>query len=117
MKTFNFFLFVLLFGCEFRPPSHQFENLELEQTRCYYPIDQIHKYNDKNTSTITECRYSSRNTVKEELIFDATTTALIAMITYEYKYTYYLKTTYDYVNGNQDSHYITGVYFIDKDSI
>lgn len=109
-------LSTFLLACEFRPPSYEFGDYPLEQTRCYYPIAEVHNYNS-TSSKITECYYTSSETVKEELIFDANTTEMIGMITYQYKHTYYLKTVYDYVNGSQDSHYITGIYYISTESL
>lgn len=114
VKIFNLLSIIILLGCEFRPPLHQFEALELKQTRCYYPVNEIHRYNEEDSSTITECYYTSTQAVKEELIFDADTTILIGMVTYQYKHTYYLKTVYDYVNGSQENHYVTGIYYMDK---
>jgi hypothetical protein len=109
-------LLPFLAACEFRPPSYEFGDYPLEHTRCYYPIAEVHNYNSPS-STITECYYTSSQTVKEELIFDATSTEMIGMITYQYKHTYYLKTVYDYVNGLQDSHYVTGIYYINTESL
>lgn len=115
-KIFKSFLFLfILSGCEFRPPSYEFQK-HSSQTKCFYPIAEIHKYNS-NFSTITECYYTSSQTVKEELIFDANTTEMIGMITYQYKSTYYLKTIFDYINGSLENHYIVATYTIDKNSL
>ena len=103
-----------IFGCEFRPPPYRFEPFELKQTRCHYPVDQVHMYNQEASSTITECYYTSTQVVKEELIFDAQSTTLVGMVTYQYKHTYYLKTVYDYINGSQENHYVVGTYYMDK---
>lgn len=116
MKKIINLLFLLTFvACEFRPPSYQIQDYPINETRCNYPVTEIHNYNHSNTSTITECYYTSADNLKEELIFDGYSTELIGRITYEYKYSYYLKTIYDYLNGNQDEHYVVQQLLINKE--
>lgn len=116
-KIFKSFLFLfILSGCEFRPPSYEFQDYLLKQTKCFYPIKEVHNYNSPS-STITECHYTSSKTVKEELIFDANTAEIIGMVTYQYKNTYYVKTIFDYINGSLENHYIVETYTIDKNSL
>lgn len=117
MKIFNFIILSLLTACEFRPPSYEFQDYPLNESHCFFPVAEVHNYDLNNNSTITECYYTSSKKIKEEIIFDAYSTEIIGMITYEYKYTYYLKTIYDYVNGSQDSHYITSTHYISTESI
>lgn len=118
MKILFSLLFLTFTACEFRPPPYEFQDLgyPIHPTKCYYPITEIHNY-DFDSSTITECYYTSSETVKEELTFDVATSEIVGMVTYQYKRTYYLKTVYDYINGSQESHYITGVYYIDTESV
>jgi hypothetical protein len=114
VKTFKLLFIVFLLGCEFRPPAYLLESHNSNNTKCNHPVTEIHNYNHGASSTITKCKYSSSGKIKEELTFDVEDTELIGMVTYQYKYTYYLKTVYDYVNGSQENHYVVGIYYINK---
>jgi hypothetical protein len=113
MKKLNFFLLpVLLLGCEFRPSGY-YLNANIETTKCIYPIPSIHTY-DLNESSIITCKYNSSNNVKKETFYDANTLKNIALITYSYKKTYYVKTIYDYELGSPENNYIIDKYYINR---
>ena len=105
-----FLLIVLLFGCEFRPPSYEFE-FNQEDTRCIFPITEVHYY-DKDFSEIIECVYDYRNRVSQENVFLENSLDLSRMVIYNYYKTYYEKVIFDYENGNKNSYFIIDKQYI-----
>ena len=99
-----FLLIVLLFGCEFRPPSYEF-NFDSENTRCIYPVSEIHFYNQDNLQ-VTECTYDYKDRVSQENIFIKNSLDLSKMVIYNYYKTYYEKVIFDYNHGNESNYYI-----------
>jgi|13_taG_2_1085334.scaffolds.fasta_scaffold00788_23 hypothetical protein len=103
-------LIVLLFGCEFRPPSYEFK-FDYENTKCIHPINEIHFYNNK-FSEIIECVYDYKDRVSQENVFLEDSLDLSKMIIYNYYKTYYEKIIFDYNNGDKDHYYIVDRQYI-----
>jgi hypothetical protein len=102
--------FLLLFGCEFRPPSYHFAS-DIEPSKCKYPAPNVHYYN-RTYFEIVRCKYDSQQRVSFEDIFVGSSKTLYRGVVYNYYRTFYTKTIYEYLNGNKDDFYIVDTQYI-----
>ena len=100
----------MLFGCEFRPPNYDFE-FDYENTKCFYPVTEVHYYNDEHLR-ITECVYDNKKRISQENIFLDNSLELSQMVIYNYFSTFYEKVTFDYENGSKNNFYVTDKKYI-----
>jgi len=103
-------LFLVLFGCEFRPPNYDFE-FDYENTKCFYPVTEVHYYND-DYSQIIECVYDDNDRVSQENVFSNNSLELSQMVIYNYFSTFYEKVIFDYKNGAKSNFYIVDRQYI-----